>query len=310
MAEDEGVRLPELPGGPGRFPRWATQRESARQAALVAAWAAARPGVAFPVGQAACAVCRPLAFWLATTGDPGEAAGAGGGPGGRDEALAQLAALAAAMGAGGRARDAAFAALGRRQDGAAVLESHRALHVLLAQELADLWADAAGAPPAARVERARVALRDQAGHDALLAEPALEAFVDAEWDGEDGRPVLREPAATGGLPDRSRAFFLLHRHRFGAFVAATMGDYEQVRRRETGAAPGSLRLYDDRGRVLELTGVTAGYEGAGPRGTLWVLRAADLPEGDRGPDGVTDLERTVFGERAFRWPPDPGPRAR
>jgi hypothetical protein len=305
MDEDAGVVLPELPAGRGAGPRWATRRESARQAGLVAAWAAARPGVAFPVGQAECAVCRPLAFWLAATGDAED------GPGGeRDELLTQLADLAAAMGAGGRDRDAAFDALGRRQDGQAVLESHRELHVLLARELADRWGDAMGARPAARADRARAALRDQAAHDALLAEPALVSFVAPAWDETDGRPVLREPADDRGVTECSKAFFLLHRHRFGAFVAATMGDYEQVRRRETGAAPGSLRLYDAPGRVLDLTGLTAGYTGEGPRGTLWVLRAAGLPETRQGPGAPTDLERTVFGERAFRWPPDPGPRGR
>src|SRR5262249_25574699 len=79
---------------------------------------------------------------------------------------------------------------------------------------------------------------------------------------------------------------------------------------ETGAAPGSLRLYDDRGRVLDVTGLTAGSTGEGPRGTLWILRAAGLPEASRGPGAPTDPERTVAGERAFRWPPDPGPPGR
>ena len=63
-----------------------------------------------------------------------------------------------------------------------------------------------------------------------------------------------------------------------------------------------MRLYDARGRVLELTGLTSGYEGEGPRGTLWVLRAAGLPDAGR-----PDLERTVFERRAFRWPAGPEP---
>src|SRR5262249_52302977 len=159
-----------------------------------------------------------------------------------------LADLAAAMGAGGRDRDAAFDALGRRQDGQAVLESHRELHVLLARELADRGGGATGAPLAPPPDRAPAAPRGPAAPAALLAEPALAPFVAPAWDETDGRPVLREPADDRGVTECSKAFFLLHRHRFGAFAAATMGDYEQVRRRETGAAPGSLRLYDTPGR--------------------------------------------------------------
>jgi hypothetical protein len=121
--------LPELPRVRSARHHWLDWGGSARQAALVALWATARPGEAFPVGQAACAVCRPLAFWLSTVGDPAEPNPA--------EGLAQLADLAAALARDDdRAREAALAAIRRRQDAETVLRSHRALHVLLARELA------------------------------------------------------------------------------------------------------------------------------------------------------------------------------
>jgi hypothetical protein len=96
---------------------------------------------------------------------------------------------------------------------------------------------------------------------------------------------------------------------FGTFRSATVGDYEAVSRRTDGAASGSLHLYDGAGRVLQLVGTTAGYAGEGPRATVWALLAAGLPAGLRWPSGETDLEHTVFGQRAFRWPPDPDERA-
>jgi hypothetical protein len=249
------------------------------------------------VGQAACAVCRPLAFWLSTVGDPAEPNPA--------EGLAQLADLAAALARDDdRAREAALAAIRRRQDAETVLRSHRALHVLLARELAGLWAACTGAPAPAAAERAQAALGAQAAHDALLAEPALSPFLAPAWDEAEGHRVLREPATGGGGAARSQAFFLLHRHRFGAFFVATVGDYALGQPATVGAAPGRLRLYELGGRLLQLAGLPAGDAGDGPRGTLWLLRAAGLAEA--APDAADgELARTVFWERAFQWPPDP-----
>lgn len=300
----EDVPVPELPAGRGRRPRWDALGESERQARLVAAWAAARPGTPFPAALGRCAVCRPLGAWWLDTDPRPLAAGV--------DAEAYPA-LAAAMRRSDRERFARWAPASpaRRLDALAILEAHQELHTLLLRELTAWWADAAGAPPFdfERTWRPQRALYGRDEHDALLAEPALAPILEPVWDAAGGRAVLRGPVAVAGRPERSKAFLVLHRHRFGAFVGATVGeggDDAPGRRRESGAAPGSLRLADAAGRVLELAGLTAGYEGEGPRGTLWALRAAGLPDGTRGPDGRaarTDLERTVFGERAFRWPP-------
>ena len=66
-----------------------------------------------------------------------------------------------------------------------------------------------------------------------------------------------------------------------------------------------LRLHDDRGQILELRGVGAGYRGQGARGTVWVLRMAGFPDQVREGYDFSRLERFVFDEenRAFslRW---------
>jgi hypothetical protein len=113
----------------------------------------------------------------------------------------------------------------------------------------------------------------------------------------DGRAVYREPLEGAGLTERSKAFFLLNRHRLGAIIAASMGDF--ARRGREGASDACLRLYDDRGRVLALAGCTAGYGGEGTHGTLYVLRLCGFPEGATDARGATALERAVFGSRAF-----------
>jgi hypothetical protein len=76
-----------------------------------------------------------------------------------------------------------------------------------------------------------------------------------------------------------------------------MGDLEAHGREGGGGT--CLRLYDDRGRVLALAGCTAGYGGEGPHGTLYVLRLCGFPEGPPDARGLSALERTVFGARAF-----------
>ena len=183
------------------------------------------------------------------------------------------------------------------------LADHHGLHALLAREVTSLWAGRSGAPPAAQVARVRAVLASAGAGVALLSEPAVAPFAAPAWDDSDGRPVLREPAGLGGSTSQSKAFFLLHRWRLGRLVAASMRDYEQVQRHAGAATGPSLRLYDDAGRVLELLGMTAGYRGEGPRGTVWVLRAAGLPEGRRSPSGWSELEAAAFGQRAFFWPP-------
>jgi hypothetical protein len=125
----------------------------------------------------------------------------------------------------------------------------------------------------------------------------LAAYAAPPPDTADGRAVYREPSAGAGLTERSKAFFLLNRHRLGAVVAASMGDFEG--RGRDGASHACLRLYDDRGRVLALAGCTAGYGGEGPHGTLFVLRLSGFPEGATAARGATELERTVFGARTF-----------
>jgi hypothetical protein len=123
------------------------------------------------------------------------------------------------------------------------------------------------------------------------------AYADPSPDTADGRAVYREPPEGAGLTERSKAFFLLNRHRLGAVVAASMGDFE--RRGREGASDSCLRLYDDAGRVLALAGCTAGHGGEGPHGTLYVLRLCGFPEGATDARGATALERTVFGARTF-----------
>jgi hypothetical protein len=125
----------------------------------------------------------------------------------------------------------------------------------------------------------------------------LAAYADPPPDTADGRAVYREPPEGAGLTERSKAFFLLNRHRLGAVLAASMGDFE--RRGREGASDSCLRLYDDVGRVLALAGCTAGYGGEGPHGTLYVLRLCGFPEGAADARGATALECTVFGARTF-----------
>ena len=125
----------------------------------------------------------------------------------------------------------------------------------------------------------------------------LAAYADPPPDTADGRAVYREPCEGAGVTERSKAFFLLNRHRLGTVVAASMGDFED--RGRGGASEACLRLYDDRGRVLALTGCTAGYMGEGCHGTLYVLRLCGFPEGGEDARGLTELERTVFSHRTF-----------
>jgi hypothetical protein len=132
---------------------------------------------------------------------------------------------------------------------------------------------------------------------ALPERPQLRAaYADPAPDVDDGRPVYREPRACAGVTERSKAFFLLNRHRLGRIVAAGMRDFEGTHP-ERGAD--GLRLYDDGGRVLALAGMTAGYGGEGCHGTLWVLRLCGFPEGPEDARGHTGLERLAFGHRAF-----------
>jgi hypothetical protein len=130
----------------------------------------------------------------------------------------------------------------------------------------------------------------------------LPPFLYPEWDTADGRPLLREPGAYG-VTLQSKAFFVLQRHRLGAFTLATMRDF--TNKQEEGPKPAPLRLFDEHGRGIELSGCTSGYGGEGPHGTLWVLRIAGFPErvppGPQHPQGRnTDLENLVFGHRAFQ----------
>ena len=53
------------------------------------------------------------------------------------------------------------------------------------------------------------------------------AYADPAPDTADGRAVYREPPEGAGLTERSKAFFLLNRHRLGAVLAASMGDFER-----------------------------------------------------------------------------------
>ncbi len=77
-----------------------------------------------------------------------------------------------------------------------------------------MWADATDATLTARVERAQ-ALDDRRQRALPAEEAGAPVRPDPAWDEADGRPVLREPAGSGGITERSKAFFLLHRHRFG-----------------------------------------------------------------------------------------------
>jgi hypothetical protein len=117
---------------------------------------------------------------------------------------------------------------------------------------------------------------------------------EAHWDQDDGRPILRDPVR--GDTRASEAFYCYQRYRFGAFTAATMRHLDDRPR---------LRLHDDRGQILELRGVGAGYRGQGARGTVWVLRMAGFPDQVREGYDFSRLERFVFDEenRAFslRW---------
>jgi hypothetical protein len=170
----------------------------------------------------------------------------------------------------------------------------------------------------------------QSASPALRAPGPTTAQSDAPpWGEDDGWPALREPAAHDGIGERSRVFFLLHRHRFGRFVLATAGDEPPGEREATpaGAWDGGegRRLYEDSGRVLVLNRMRtgAGSRSHGLEGLLWAIRAAGLPKGRRWPAhevepdqltrrilgrrpcGETSLERAVFDRVAFRWPPDP-----
>jgi hypothetical protein len=153
----------------------------------------------------------------------------------------------------------------------------------LTAETVDRWLDLEG----------RLREHQEVLHRPLRALPERDglrhAYVDPVPDGDDGRLVHREPRACAGVTERSKAFFLLNRHRLGRIVAAGMRDLTEARHRDGGGD--CLRLCDDAGRVLALSGCTAGYAGEGPHGTLWVLRPCGFPDAGR--------ERTVFGRRAF-----------
>ena len=183
---------------------------------------------------------------------------------------------------------------------------HRELHFVVARELVRRWEAAERPGWFAGSERLRRVLTDPAAAAALLAEPAVADFATPEWDLADGRPLLREPPEVLEDTVRSRAFYLLHRHRFGAFVAATVGDRRPLGGRRGAGQPGGLRLYDDAGRVLELQGMDAGFGVDGPAAMVWALLAAGLPAGRQHPGGRTELALAAFGQPAFRWPPDPG----
>jgi hypothetical protein len=125
----------------------------------------------------------------------------------------------------------------------------------------------------------------------LLEPEEAEALRSPAWEGERGRPVLRCPARPGG--EATQVFFLLHRYRFGTFVSAAMRYTAEGRR---------LQLLDDRGALLDLGGLTAGYRGQGPRTTLWVLWVAGFEDRfDRIEQGVpfTVLEDLVFTHEEF-----------
>ncbi len=112
---------------------------------------------------------------------------------------------------------------------------------------------------------------------------------DPTWDREDGRPILRVPRVSEA--DFVPAAFVLHRHHFGAFAAATLRDLQDGNPR--------LRFYDDRDQVFELPGVAGGYRGQGPRTTVWLLRMADFPDAVTGGDEFSEIERLVFTQRWF-----------
>lgn len=111
------------------------------------------------------------------------------------------------------------------------------------------------------------------------------------WDTEDGHPLLREPGS--GSPGASEAFFLLHRRQFGKFVRAAIDDTNEQ----------ALQLTDDRGRIIELHGVTSGYGGSGPNGTRDILRLAGFTgawrPGAQPREGLSQLEQLVFSYHAF-----------
>jgi hypothetical protein len=170
----------------------------------------------------------------------------------------------------------------------------------LTRETVDRWLDLEG-----RLREHREVLH--APLRSLPEDPRLRgAYADPVPDAADGRAVYREPPEGAGVTERSKAFFLLNRHRLGTIVAAGTRDFEG-RHPDRGAD--GLRLYDDAGRVLALAGCTAGYLGEGPHGTLWVLRLCGFPEGAEDAEGYTRLARTVFGRRAFWLTTVPGPRA-
>lgn len=194
----------------------------------------------------------------------------------------------------------------RGPDPLAAPGGHRELHFVVARELVRRWEAAARPGWFAGTERLRRVLTDPAAAAALLAEPAVADFAAPAWDLADGRPLLREPPEVLEDTVRSRAFFLLHRHRFGTFVAATVGDRRPLWGRRGAGQPGGLRLYDDAGRVLELRGMTAGFGVDGPAATVWALLAAGLPAGRRHPGGRTELALAAFGQAEFRWPPGAG----
>ena len=170
----------------------------------------------------------------------------------------------------------------------------------LTGEVVDRWLDLEG-----RLREHRDVLH--APLRSLPEDPRLlGAYVDPAPDTADGRAVYREPPEGAGVTERSKAFFLLNRHRLGTIVAAGMRDFEGGHP-DRGAD--GLRLYDDAGLVLALAGMTAGYMGEGSHGTLWVLRRCGFLEGAEDAEGATTLERTVFGRRTFWLTTGPGPRA-
>ncbi len=171
------------------------------------------------------------------------------------------------------------------------------------------WRDVGDAFP--RLRRLRIAdeLAERSRrHWAVVHTPfeyvprgAWPAYLRPRPDTSDGRTVYWEPDAGVGVADRSKAFFLLNRHRLGPIRSATMGD-ARSRFRE-GASLHLLRLYDPAGGVLALAGCAAGAQDRGPQGTLFVLRLAGFPEGGPpprdGPRAWTPLERIVLQEPTF-----------
>jgi hypothetical protein len=113
---------------------------------------------------------------------------------------------------------------------------------------------------------------------------------EAHWDQDDGRPILRDHVR--GDTRACEAFYCYQRHPLRRLHGSHDAPLDDRPR---------LRLHDDRGQILELRGVGAGYRGQGTRGTVWVLRMAGFPDQVREGYDFSRLERFVFDEenRAF-----------